>query len=90
MEEDQGLTVRLLIGAFIPRSQRGGETNQRDRLEMQKRDCPKVLEVLRQQSMNSSSHRSSEEERKNIFTSDVRCSFFTYLCNYLRPHIKKL
>lgn len=28
-EEDQvGLTVRLLIGAFIPRSQRGGEANQ--------------------------------------------------------------
>lgn len=24
------LTVRLLIGAFIPRTQRGGETSQRD------------------------------------------------------------
>lgn len=24
----RGLTVRLLIGAFIPRSQRGGEANQ--------------------------------------------------------------
>lgn len=30
-EVDQvGLTVRLLIGAFIPRSQRGGEANQRE------------------------------------------------------------
>lgn len=57
----RGLTVRLLIGAFIPRSQRGGETNQRERLEMQKGECPKGLEVLRQQSVNGSSHKSSKE-----------------------------
>lgn len=43
----RGLTVRLLIGAFIPRSQRGGETNQRERLEMQKGESPKGLEVQR-------------------------------------------
>ena len=63
----RGLTVRLLIGAFIPRSQRGGETNQSERLEMQKGECPKGLEVLRQQSVNGSSHKSSKEGWDNIF-----------------------
>lgn len=59
------LTVRLLIGAFIPRSQRGGETSQtereRERLERQKGECPTGLGVLGQQSVNGSSHKSGEE-----------------------------
>lgn len=33
----RGLTVRLLIGAFIPRSQRGGETNQTETRDPKRR-----------------------------------------------------
>lgn len=33
----RGLTVRLLIGAFIPKSRRNGETNQRETRDAKRR-----------------------------------------------------
>lgn len=53
--------MRLLIGAFIPRSQNGGETNQVESRDANREESPKGLEVLQQQSVNNSSHKSSKE-----------------------------
>lgn len=62
-----------LWGSSLVRSSpghRGVERPTRERLEVQKGECPKGLEVLRQQSVNESSHKSSKEGWENMFTSD--------------------
>lgn len=62
VEEDQGTHCEAPHWCIHPQGAEGWRDQpERERLEMQKGECPKGLGVLRQQSVNGSSHKSSKE-----------------------------